>query len=82
MFSLFLCIACVVFFYKLGDTEYTSGFIMAVISFALWVAGAFVFGFFGAALGQIGLFAALTIINIVKHSPARDGKKNKTRIVR
>ena len=82
MLGLFIMISCIVFFYKVGDTEYTSGFVMAVISFVMWVAGALVFGFFGAVLGQIGLFAVLTAINIAKNRPARDGKKKKTRITR
>ena len=84
MFSLFLCIACVVFFYKVGDTEYTSGFIMAVISFVLWIVGEVVLGLplIGGLLAQLGLFVVLTAINIAKHRPARDGKKKKTRITR
>ncbi|NQT20261.1 MAG: hypothetical protein HQ592_11195 [Planctomycetes bacterium] len=55
---------------------------MAAISLTLWIVGAFVFGLFGAALGQLGLFVILTVINIAKHRPARDGKKKKSRIVR
>jgi len=67
-FPLIAMVACAVFYYHVGEQEYSSGILLAVVSIALWIgAGYFLaFGWLGCILTQVALFAALTIWNLVR----------------
>jgi hypothetical protein len=67
-FGLLIMLACAVFYYRLGEQEYSSGILLAVVSIAVWLAAGYLLHFelLGCILVQAGLFAALTIWNIVK----------------
>jgi hypothetical protein len=64
--ALLLIVCCAVFYYRLGESEYDSGGLLALISVALWAIGIllFRFGWLGNLLLQAGLFAALTVWNM------------------
>ena len=66
-----LMLACAVFFYKVGEIEYSSGVPLAAASLGLWnVAGHFFrWGVLGCLLLQAGLFGALTGLNILRNKP-------------
>ena len=69
--SLLLIICCAVFYYRLGEGEYGSGGLLALISVALWGLGVFLlkFGWLGNLLLQVGLFFALTLWNMMRPPP-------------
>jgi uncharacterized membrane protein YfcA len=69
--SLLLIICCAVFYYRLGEQEYGSGGLLALISVVLWVVGVFLFkfGWLGNLLLQVGLFFALTLWNMMRPPP-------------
>jgi len=64
---LLIIIACVIFFYKLGQNEYKSEF-LGVFSLLLWIATLFVFKFSltGCLLVQGVLFAGLIAWNYIR----------------
>ena len=66
--ALLLIVCCAVFYYRLGEQEYNSGGLLALISVALWALGilAFKFGWLGNLLLQVGLFLALTCWNMMR----------------
>jgi len=67
-FELVIMLACFVFYYRLGESEYTSGILLGGLSIGLWLAGSHLlaFGWLGCILLQVGLFAALTLWNLVR----------------
>ena len=67
-FGLVAMLACAVFYYRLGEQEYSSGIWPAAVSIALWLgAGYFLgFGMLGSILVQVGLFVVLTLWNVVR----------------
>ena len=69
--TLLLIICCAVFYYRVGEQEYGSGGLLALISVVLWVVGilAFRFGWLGNLLLQVGLFFALTFWNMRRPPP-------------
>ncbi len=69
--TLLLVICCAVFYYRLGEFEYGSGWLLALVSVTLWVLGIFVlkFGWSGNLLLQVGLFIALTWWNMRRKRP-------------
>ena len=69
--TLLLIICCAVFYYRVGEQEYGSGGLLALISVVLWVVGilAFRFGWLGNLLLQVGLFFALTLWNMRRPPP-------------
>jgi len=64
---------CAVFYYRVGETEYGSGGLLALLSVALWAIGIFAlrFGCLGTLLVQVGLFFALTVWNIMRRGRKR-----------
>ncbi len=64
-------ICCAVFYYRVGEYEYGSGELLALVSVVLWVIGifAFKFGWLGNLLLQVGLFGALTLWNMRRKPP-------------
>jgi len=66
--TILVIICCAVFYYRLGEFEYSSGGPLALASVALWLIGtlAFRFGWLGNLLVQVGLFFALTVWNIMR----------------
>ncbi len=66
--TILLIIGCAVFYYRLGEFDYSSGGPLALASVALWVIGifAFRFGWLGNLVVQVGLFFALTVWNITR----------------
>jgi len=72
-FGLVIMLACAGFFYKAGEEEYSSGLLLAVVSVALWLAGAYWLGLglIASFLVQLGFFAALTIWNVVRDKPKK-----------
>jgi hypothetical protein len=60
-----------VFYYRVGEQEYSSGGLLALVSVTLWVIGAFLFKFcwLGKLLLQVGLFFALTVWNMTRPTP-------------
>ena len=69
--TLLLIICCSVFYYRVGEAEYSSGVPLAVTSVALWGIGIFVFkfGVLSNLLLQVGLFFALSIWNMRRKPP-------------
>ena len=69
--ALLLIICCAVCYYRLGEHEYSSGGLLALISVVLWVIGIFVlkFGWLGNLLLQVGLFFGLTCWNMMRKPP-------------
>jgi hypothetical protein len=66
--SLLLILCCGIFYYRLGESEYGSCGLLALVSVALWVVGVFLFkfGWLGNLLLQAGLFFALTVWNMTR----------------
>ena len=69
-FGLVAMIACLVFYYRLGEAEYSSGLILAGVSLARWLAGCYALhlGLLGCLLVQLCLFIGLTIWNMIRKS--------------
>ena len=65
-FPLLLVVCCAVFYYRVGEQEYGSGWALALASAALWLIGSFGLGlgWLGNLLVQVGLFFALTFWNM------------------
>jgi len=63
-----LIVCCAVFYYRVGESEYGSGGLLALASVALWVVGSLAlgFGWLGNLLVQVGLFFALTVWNMMR----------------
>jgi hypothetical protein len=63
--TILLIICCGVFYYRVGESEYGRGALLALASVALWVLGSYAlrFGWLGNLLVQVGLFFALTFWN-------------------
>ncbi len=70
--TLLVVICCAVFYYRVGEYEYSSGWLLALVSVMLWVLGIFVlkFGWLGNLLLQVGIFIALTFWNMKRKPPA------------
>jgi hypothetical protein len=66
--TILLILCCAVFYYRVGESEYGSGGLLALASVALWLIGSFLFGFgsLGNLLIQIGLFVSLTFWNMAR----------------
>ena len=64
--TLLLIVCCAVFYYRVGEQEYGSGGLLALVSVVLWAIGilAFRLGWLGNLLLQVGLFLALTLWNM------------------
>jgi hypothetical protein len=69
--TLLLVICCGVFYYRVGESEYGSGELLALISVALWLIGIFLFkfGWLGNLLLQVALFFALSAWNMRRKPP-------------
>lgn len=69
--SILLIVCCAVFYYRVGESDYDGGGLLALVSVALWLVGDFALGFgtVGNLLLQVGLFFALTFWNML--SPIR-----------
>ena len=67
--------ACAIFYYRVGEQEYSSGIAIAAVSVALWLGGEFLLGFglLGSILVQVGLFAALTAWNLLRDEKKKRG---------
>jgi hypothetical protein len=63
-----MMLACTVFFYRLGEAEYSSGLWLAGVSLGLWLAASFLLGlgWLSCLLVQAVLFAALSLWNVVR----------------
>ena len=66
-------LACAVFYYRLGEREYSSGIWPAAVSVGLWLgAGYFLhFGMLGCILVQIGFFGILWLWNIIRQDRSK-----------
>jgi len=66
--TILLIVCCAVFYYRVGESEYGSGGLLALASVALWVVGSLAlgFGWLGNLLVQVGLFFALTVWNMMR----------------
>jgi len=66
--TILLIVCCAGFYYRVGESEYGSGALLALVSVALWAVGIFAlrFGWLGNLLLQVGLFIALTIWNMIR----------------
>jgi hypothetical protein len=64
-------ICCAVFYYRLGEEEYDAGWLLALVSVMLWLAGSFALGLgiFGNLLLQVLPFVALTFYNMSRKRP-------------
>jgi uncharacterized membrane protein YfcA len=64
--SLAIIIGCAVLYYRIGEQEYDSGVILALVSVTLWLVGSFAFGFgwLSNLSVQAGLFFGLTFWNM------------------
>ncbi len=66
--SILLVICFAVFYYRVGEQEYGSGALLALVSVTLWAIGVFVFklGWLGCIVIQVGLFLALSVWNMTR----------------
>lgn len=66
--TILLIVCCAVFYYRVGESEYNTGWGLALVSVTLWVVGSFALhlGWLGSLLIQTGLFVALTIWNMMR----------------
>jgi len=66
--TILLIVCCASFYYRVGEAEYGSGMLMALVSALLWLIGSFALGFglLANLLVQVGLFFALTIWNMIR----------------
>ena len=64
--TILIVICSAVFYYRVGESEYGGGALLALVSVALWVIGCFAlgFGWLGNLLLQVAFFFALTIWNL------------------
>jgi uncharacterized membrane protein YfcA len=64
--AILLIVCCAVFYYRVGEMEYASGWLLALVSVALWLVGSYALGlgWLGNLLLQVGLFFALTFWNM------------------
>ncbi len=67
-FGLVAMLACAVFYYRLGEQEYSSGIWLAGLSIGLWLAAGYFLGLgmLGCLLVQAGLFATLWLWNLAR----------------
>ena len=72
-FGLVVMLACAVFYYRLGEQEYSSGILLAAVSIVLWLgAGYFLgFGMLGSILVQVGLFFVLWLWNVLRDKTSK-----------
>jgi hypothetical protein len=70
-FSLVIIIACAVFYYRVGESDYDSGLLFAALSVGLWLGGSYFLGLglMGSLLVQAGLFIGLTFWNMARNKP-------------
>lgn len=70
LLTLPLIICCAVFYYRVGEQEYGTGGLLALVSVALWMIGHFAlgFGWLVNLLIQVGLFFALTFWNMSRRA--------------
>jgi len=61
-----IVLCCAIFYYRVGEQEYGGGWLLAIISVALFLIGtiAFGLGLIGNLLVQVALFFALTFYNM------------------
>lgn len=71
--SIMIMALCASFFYVYGSTERVRAWPWPVLSFAVWAVIVFLFhqGILWQLLGQLALFAALTISNMFRKRQAR-----------
>jgi hypothetical protein len=64
--TLLIIICCAVFYYRVGEQEYGSGGLLALVSVVLWGIGILVlkFGALGNLLLQASLFLAMSLWNM------------------
>lgn len=69
--TILFIICCAVFYYRLGESEYSAGFLLATLSVVLWLlsAGVFHFGNMACLAIQGGLFIGLTCYNMMSGGP-------------
>ena len=67
-FGFLIMIACVVFYYRVGEMEYDGGALLGGASLVLWLAAGYLLhlGLVGCLLVQAGLFIGLTIWNMTR----------------
>jgi hypothetical protein len=67
-FGLVAMLACAVFFYRLGEQEYSSGIWPAAVSVGLWLGPSYFLGLgmLSNILVQVGLFVVLWLYNVVR----------------
>ena len=65
-FSLLIVLCCAIFYHRVGEAEYSGGWLLALISVALSVVGLLIlnWGWLGLLLLQAVLFFALSIWNM------------------
>ncbi len=68
LFVLVMIIACAVFYYRVGEYEYDSGWLLGAVSVTLWAVGLYLLGWGwpGNLLLQALLFVGLTLWNMAK----------------
>jgi len=66
--TILLIVCCASFYYRVGEAEYGSGLLLALVSAVLWLIGSFALGFglLANLLVQVGLFFALTTWNMIR----------------
>jgi hypothetical protein len=72
-YGLVFMLACAAFFYHAGEEEHSSGIWLAAVSIGLWFAAGYLlaFGWLGCILVQVGLFAVLTVRNVMRDKPKK-----------
>ena len=65
-FSVLIVLCCAIFYYRVGEAEYSGGWLLALISVVLSVVGLLIlhWSWLGVLLLQAGLFFALSIWNM------------------
>ena len=69
--GLLFMLACAIAYYRIGETEYQKGFLLAGISILVWLGTTFglAWGWPGSLGAQAGIFVVLILINMWRHRP-------------
>ena len=72
-FGLVAMLGCAVFYYRLGELEYSSGIWPAGVSVGLWLAGGYFLGFgmLDSIFLQVGLFCVFWVWNVLRDKTSK-----------
>ena len=73
MFGIAIFIGLAVVFYRIGESDYSRGWLLAILSLVASYAGSAVFGWLGMLAGNALLFLGLLAFNLMTKKPPGSG---------